>query len=508
MVFSWREALEFHEYTKHSYVSIRASRHYLDWANRPYPFKEYEDIETLQLPRDFPKPAEGFSKALKESGGGRLNIGLLASILYFTGGITRVVNYGGEPFYFRAAPATGALYPVELYVVAGDVDGLEPGLYHFSPNHFRLHWLRKGDYRGFLAHNSAEEVAKSQAAVVYTSIAWRNAWKYRERSYRHWWWDSGVMVANMLAVARAFRVEAMVLTGFVDREVNRLVGVDGVREASIIVMPLGQSDTPPPETDSVETVNYRVKPLSRRETEYPAVTAIHRASELNSPEEVREWRERASSKPAQASEGGLDRIPLQPLEAETPLYEVILRRGSTRRFAHRPITLSQLSTILHAANTAFKTDFNGPRIHTYLNIHAVDGVKPGAYFFDGESLHALKYGEFRRVSEYLCLEQELGGDSAATLFFMASLENALRAMGNRGYRAVQLEGGIRAGFAYLAAYATGVGATGLTFYDDDVREFFSPHAADKENIITVAIGMPAYKPKPGRIVLTSTDKSL
>jgi SagB-type dehydrogenase family enzyme len=501
MVFGGRDALEFHENTKHSYVSIRTSRHYLDWANRPYPFKEYEDVETVQLPRDFPKPVEGFSKALETEGGGRLNIGLLASILYFTGGITRVVNYGGEPFYFRAAPATGALYPTEMYVVAGDVDGLEPGLYHFSPNLFKLHLLRKGDYRGYLAYNSSSVVAESQAAVVYTSIAWRNAWKYRERSYRHWWWDSGVMVANMLSVARAFSIGAKVLTGFVDREVNRLVGVDGVREASIILVPLGRSDSPPPETPTVEPVNYRVRPLSRRETEYPAITAIHNASSLNSPEEVKEWREKASAKQHQASYGGLERVPLQPQKVETPLYEVILSRGSTRRFARKPISFSQLSTILHAAATTFEADFNGPRISIYLNIHAVDGVRPGAYFFDGEALHALKYGEFRKVSEYLCLEQELGGDSAATLFFMAPLEESLRSMGNRGYRAVQLEGGIRAGFAYLAAYASGVGATGLTFYDDDVREFFSPHAAGKENIITVAVGLPAYRPKPGRIIL-------
>ena len=47
---------------------------------------------------------------------------------------------------------------------------------------------------------------------------------------------------------------------------------------------------------------------------------------------------------------------------------------------------------------------------------------------------------------------------------------------NRGYRAAQLEGGITGGRLYLAAYAQRFGATGLTFFDDEVTEFLSPHA--------------------------------
>ncbi|MEM2115024.1 MAG: hypothetical protein QXS12_06170, partial [Candidatus Caldarchaeum sp.] len=59
--------------------------------------------------------------------------------------------------------------------------------------------------------------------------------------------------------------------------------------------------------------------------------------------------------------------------------------------------------------------------------------------------------------------------------------------------------------AYLAAYMAGVGATGLTFYDDEVREFFSPHAGDKENMLVVAVGHPAYRAKPGRMILGVED---
>jgi hypothetical protein len=64
----------------------------------------------------------------------------------------------------------------------------------------------------------------------------------------------------------------------------------------------------------------------------------------------------------------------------------------------------------------------------------------------------------------------------------------LRRFGNRSYRAVQLEAGILGGKLYLGAYAQHLGATGLTFYDDDVTRFLSPHAEGKNTIFLVAVG--------------------
>ena len=64
----------------------------------------------------------------------------------------------------------------------------------------------------------------------------------------------------------------------------------------------------------------------------------------------------------------------------------------------------------------------------------------------------------------------------------------LARFGNRGYRAAQLEAAIRGGRLYLGAYALGLGATGLTFFDDDVTAFFSPHAAGKSVMFLMAVG--------------------
>jgi SagB-type dehydrogenase family enzyme len=137
--------------------------------------------------------------------------------------------------------------------------------------------------------------------------------------------------------------------------------------------------------------------------------------------------------------------------------------------------------------------------HLYVIAHAVEDLDAGAYVFHRHRglLECLKKGDFRAQAGYLGLEQQLPADAAVDIFFLADLRPILQHFGNRGYRAVQLEAGIIGGKLYLAAYAQRLGATGLTFYDDDVIRFFSPHAEGKSAIFLVAVGTSArQKPTP------------
>jgi SagB-type dehydrogenase family enzyme len=194
-------------------------------------------------------------------------------------------------------------------------------------------------------------------------------------------------------------------------------------------------------------------------------------------------------------------VPLQPFsDAEMPrdpIEQVILRRGSARKFAHVPIGLAQLSTMLDRTTRGIPADFldaQGTQLNDlYLVANAVDGLDPGAYVFhrDLRALECLKTGNFRGEAGYLGLDQQLPADAAVDIFFLADLQPILQRFGNRGYRATQLEAGILSGKLYLAAYAQRLGATGLTFYDDDVTQFFSLHAKGKSAIMLVAAGKSA-----------------
>ena len=128
----------------------------------------------------------------------------------------------------------------------------------------------------------------------------------------------------------------------------------------------------------------------------------------------------------------------------------------------------------------------------YLIVHAVDDLPTGAYAFhrDKSALELLKEGSFRQKSGHLGLQQALPADASVDVFLLTDLKQILERYGNRGYRVAQLEAGIIGGRLYLAAYGQRLGASGLTFFDDDVTDFFSPHAAGKSVMFLVALGVP------------------
>jgi SagB-type dehydrogenase family enzyme len=512
--------LNYHEATKHSEISLQTSAHYLDWANKPSQFKIYEDLSSITLPKNFSRPeAEpliAISGRALQTEAQDLGLKGLAELLYFSAGLTRKYRFGGEIHYMRAASATGALYPIEVYVVAGDVTGLEAGVYHFDPLGFQLSRIRKGDYRAELGAVSNDSIALAPATIAFTSLAWKNAWKYEARSYRHWFWDSGVIGANLLAVSGSMGLPTKIVQGFADQTVNELLGLESGKEATVFLSPVGRQRQGPIDHSlkRIDPIPLKVRPLSKEETEYAGIWEAHRASYLQNREAVNEWTN-VQPPPSHLTRTTSPMFPLAPPFADSTdsrrLGDVILQRGSSRRFARSPITLSQLSTILRTSTGPIPRDYlaEGENlIETYFIANAVEGLAPGAYFYAGEkkSLEQLKRGEIRQMSAYLCLGQPLFGDASVVFFLMTCLRDVLRVLGNRGYRVAQLEGGIVAGKIYLSAYSFGLGASGSTFYDDAVTEFFSPHAKEKSTMVAVGLGIPAYKATPGRVLPQFTKR--
>ena len=166
---------------------------------------------------------------------------LLSSILYFSAGITKRLNFPWGSMPFRAAACTGALYHIELYVVCGDLPGLAAGVYHYNPGGPSLTRLRPGDYRGTLVAASGNEpsLTHAPAIILYTDVFWRNACKYQAREYRHSYWDSGTILANTLAIAAAHGLPAKVVAGFVDSSVNRLLDLENRQEVALVLVPVG-----------------------------------------------------------------------------------------------------------------------------------------------------------------------------------------------------------------------------------------------------------------------------
>jgi SagB-type dehydrogenase family enzyme len=516
-------AAELHERTKHTWQRILSESHGLDWANHPLPFKVYPDLEPLPLPRELPEssvPATQVLSGQVPAPSRALDLAGLARMLFFSAGVTRILR----GVAFRAAPSAGALYPTELYAVCGPFADLPAGVYHFEAAEFVLRRLRDGDCRAHLAAAAAAPaVASLPVCFVLTGIPWRTTWKYGQRGYRHLFWDAGAIVANLLAVTAAAGWGARVLLGFVDEEVSRLVGIGEPAEPEEYPLALVTVEAPPVSQAAdgrpLGPISPRTWPLSPSPRRYPMVTAAQRAGDLPGAEAVTDWRGQAARVQAEpATRSGPVRKPgqgraatdatdaadgtdgtdgAQTTDTIDTVEALLLRRGSTRSFVRDPLPRGALRWAMASATRPVPGDFvrpGGTLLEHFLAMHAVEGRQPGAYRWRQGDFELLRAGAERRRTRALCLGQDLGGDSAVTVFHCAELAPILEALGSRGYRAAQLEAGVAAERVQLAAFALGFGATGLTFLDDDVSRFFGTDAAP---MLSVAVGVPAYRARPG-----------
>jgi len=345
-----------------------------------------------------------------------------------------------------------------------------------------------GDHRAHLVRAAASEpaVARAPLVLVLTGLPWRTAWKYTERGYRHLFWDAGMILANLLPLATSAGFPTRVVLGFADAGVDSLLALESRREFPLVLVPVGAGDDEVAPADGPpKEASFEFAPLSRTEFVYQGIFQANETGRLGSAEDVRLWREGwTAGEPTSGNS-------VPPAEVRDSLEEVIRRRGSARVFGAGSLPAATLADVLARAATPIPTDYavnGGHLIEPYLVANDVQGLEPGAYVFRGGELRLLRAGGFRREAGFLCLEQRLGAMAAATHFLMADLGHVLGALGARGYRATQLEAGIVAGRIYLCAYAHRFGATGLTFYDDEVARFFSPDAEGKSCMLVVAVG--------------------
>jgi SagB-type dehydrogenase family enzyme len=435
----------YHEQTKHRPGRPSASPYGLDWSREPALFKRYP------ARRQEPPPEE-LGRWLRLAAG---------------------VHPRRGDAHYRTFMSAGALHPVELYVATA------AGLAYFHPGEGVLYRLRGEDPRAALAHAAAApELASAGAVLVITGILWRTAWKYGARGWRHIFWDGGAMLANLLALAAD--ADPRLLAAFVDAEVAAVLGLDVRREAPVALLAAGKGE---PSSGPVRLEPFRDDSALADGRGFPEAEEAQAASSLAGEEEVRAWRRAAEQFGPWRGDGQL------PI----PVEHAILRRGSARRFTSDPVARDQLASALDWSCSPVPGDLP-PLCTIFVIAHAVDGVEPGAYRFDPpdrfEQVHA---GADRQWTAHLTLDQPLGGEAAATIFFTADLERILTALGGRGYRAAQLDAGIRAGRASLGAYARRLGATGLTFYDDEVRRFL---ATEEEPMMCLAVGVDALRSSP------------
>ena len=331
-----------------------------DPAIEPLPYKIYTTLEPIPLPRDFPTSDLPALDAMAATGELQIasavpDLNTVARLCLRSNGLLkRWRSPSGREIEFRAAGCTGARYHLELYLVCGELPGLEAGVYQYAAHDHSLRQLRAGDYRAAVVAATGQEPAIAAAPViaVWTSTFWRNAWRYQARAYRHVYWDTGTALANLLAVAADARLPARVVLGFADEEINALLDVDGEREAAVSLVALGRSTDRRRAGRLIRPLALTTLPLSEREIVFPGdrrdacrlVAGIRRRGQRLAGRRVRTvpsaTRQRADPAAAAGRRGAPDRPDRRRDRA---------RRSNRHYAAETPISFAALSTMLTAS---------------------------------------------------------------------------------------------------------------------------------------------------------------
>jgi len=467
MAMTWRE---YHESTKHSVQSLRQAPHVLDWANMPDPFRHYEGVPVLDLPAGPPAPETPAADGPT----------FLSQLLYYSAAIsaTKVVPSTGFKYALRVNPSSGNLHPTEFHFVTRGLRDWPDGLYHYRPSSHMAEQRAIGDLTVVDLRLSGPS-GVAPIVFILTSIAWREAWKYRDRAYRYCLHDIGHAWQALALAALAMGCDSVATSRFPDDHIAQLCRLYH-DEWPMLIVEIRGSSIPVRVPGSDETVWYGGHPnqLSKEIVPYPSIDAIHAATKTG------------TTSPLEPAPAGSGEIKLPPPATSIRKFGQVAR---TRRSAldflggTQSMSLAQLSAVLAATTELLSF------IQLYLYVHRVDGLEPGVYRFWPEhaELQQIKTGDQRIAAAGLSLGQDLAGNACVAFSMIGDLDRAARAHGDRGYRDVHFEAGAVGHRLYLAAEGLGLGATGIgAFYDEEVHRYLRLTPQQGQVVYHFAIGYP------------------
>ncbi|MEH7500625.1 SagB family peptide dehydrogenase [Neobacillus drentensis] len=494
----------------------------VDWEDAPLPYKLYRGFPVVPLSLEVPLTLEGQEPPTKP------DLRKIGHFLWNIYGLTQV-SQSVFPLdstdktanlvqsYRRFAPSGGALYPNELYVYL-KIEDLPVGMYHYDVAHHRLVVLREGNFDSYIARALGNrcDVSACFGTVFVSTMFWKNFFKYNNFSYRLQGLDTGVVIGQLLEVAKRFGFASGVYFQFLDRAINHLVGLSEQEESVYAVIPLSVEptiwSTNGSDIDGMVSAAELCRELpaiqphhfvrSRRIKEYSMLTTMNEASMLDSTQAFRmiEAKERLNGDGHAEALPHVNRLPYD-------LASVCRKRFSPDMdFVLGKVSQPQLATLLQEATASFsyRNDLDGankkhePRVSLYGCLYNVEGIPNGAYHYDSTAheLRLVNPGDYR-----LQLQSGMSLDNVNLLQIPLCLhvggnrESFRTALGYRGYRIQQMEAGMLVQRLLIAASAIGMGGHPLLGYDaNSSDEIYKMAPQGKTSLIQIPIG--PYRDRP------------
>ncbi|MBI4615649.1 MAG: SagB family peptide dehydrogenase [Planctomycetes bacterium] len=444
-----------------------------------------------------------------------MGLALLSTLLYHSVAVSawKEIRRGGEVsnrWSLRVNPSSGNLHPTETYLAVRGGADLADGLYHYRVDRHALELRREGEaVRAALSAAGRDAPEGVDLVCIFSTIVWREAWKYRMRAYRYCLLDAGHAGSALVLAARALGLAGTMLGHFADGELAEVLASREGEELPLLLVPMGAPQAvaslgvpgaraPRGPASRLGAPRGRPNRLSKKTIRYEPIEEVHAATSLDSPMGPLPAPPAAADLARRiATEENVTPLP-PPRSLDEPLGLLVRRRRSS--LDHDPsarLSAANASAVLSAATYAQPCDWGFSLVRLYSWIHAVDGVLPGRYLvLPGARLALLAAGDQREIARHLSLEQDLAGDGVMAFSLVANFAGAGAAFGLRGYRLAHFEAGARGHFLYLSAHAAGIGGTGMgAYYDDETAESLGLDTGQSQPVYHFAAGRPVPDPR-------------
>jgi SagB-type dehydrogenase family enzyme len=445
------KAADYHLQTVYERLSMGEGD--LDWGAKPEPYKTYPDADLKGLPRELSLPKVESAQALLGQAvrtGQPLDMVGLANLLFMANGFTSQVDYGREVFLYRSAPSAGALYPVEIYLSAVGIEGLEDGLYHYSIMDFALTRLRSGP----------PPEGCPGPALILTGLYFRSAWKYRNRAYRYCLLDSGHVAENLMLVAPTLGFKVEFLADFDDRSINDYLGLTEGLEAALAIVTLDGAAGAPAGTGEMNGRVRSANPVSKGEPVFELIEAVARLTSVPLNHQPNLLDSRAGE------DSPLPKVFWEGFQCPS-LVQVLRQRRSRRNFKPETLPLREVARLLDMSMT---TDV-GRVINVGLVSNEVEDLADGFHWICPETraLRRHRPGFIGPPLSQAALNQDWVGRANVILVVTSPMKKLESDLGPRSLRLAYLAAGRLGQKVYLGAEAMGWGCCGVgAFFDADV----------------------------------------
>ncbi|MBN2701852.1 MAG: SagB/ThcOx family dehydrogenase [Methylothermaceae bacterium] len=503
---------DYHQRTKHYFHRTAPGPGFLDWATQPEPFRFYHGAPLHRLSRRESDAREtpDYDALYKGLSAEPVKAETIADLFYHSFALSAWKEIPGARWALRCNPSSGNLHPTEVYLLTGAVEGLSQvsTLYHYQPYQHGLEMrgeLPDLDWPALIA-----PLPESTFLIGFTSIYWRESWKYGERALRYCLLDLGHALAALAYSAAVPGWRCALLPVVASNKLAPLLGVEG------------QSGPEAEHPDCLVAVfpegNVPWSAVSEWQLDATMVGEIARSIRRDAPNRLS-----ASHRPWPIIEAAADAMACERIKVTPPMRKNrdsprVETNASARSISARWLIRNRRSVQkMDGASTMSRADFSRlmerlwrsdlpvaslgreSAVHLGVYVHRVEGMGPGLYFLarsrvgldsfrkvttetwrwqnvegfpDDMPFYLLREGDARPVAKALSCHQDIASEGAFAISMLAEFEPRLgRSVWE--YARLHMEAGALGQLLYLESEAAGLRGTGIgCFFDDPVHELF------------------------------------